>query len=141
MVIHLMEVKQAVWVKTWMIDSIVMRFISFILHFFSYLSSQELQEYVYDKSISLFFSLVNVSLFWIYLIVNKSDVASTLKSFHQFVLPQFNQVDFYQQNIIHQTSCVATLQQNAVVERKHQHLLNEHLDFNLTCLCIFGDIT
>jgi transposase InsO family protein len=38
---------------------------------------------------------------------------------------EFQMKDYFSdQEIIHQLSCVETPQQNAIVERKHQHLLN-----------------
>ena len=38
----------------------------------------------------------------------------------KFLLKDF----FSSKDIIHQTSCVYTPQQNGIVERKHQHILN-----------------
>ena len=77
---------------------------------------------------------------WVYLMKNKSEVHTHLKRFlvlienlYGFKLkrirtdngPEFLLRDFYAQNgILHQTSCVETPQQNARVERKHQHILN-----------------
>nr|GMD50423.1 Retrovirus-related Pol polyprotein from transposon TNT 1-94 [Ipomoea batatas] len=71
---------------------------------------------------------------------NKSETRQFIKCFHAHVLTQFgiliktfrsdngaefNMNDFFSENgIIHQRSCVNTPQQNAVVERKHQHILN-----------------
>lgn len=38
---------------------------------------------------------------------------------------EFNIVDFYaEKRILHQKTCVETPQQNAIAERKHQHILN-----------------
>ena len=71
---------------------------------------------------------------------SKAETQSHLKSFVAFVERQFDtkvkmirsdngskfsMKQFYNESgIIHQTSCVETPQQNAIVERKHQHLLN-----------------
>lgn len=39
--------------------------------------------------------------------------------------PEFTMAKYYlDKEIIHQTSCVSTPQQNGVAERKHRHLLN-----------------
>ncbi|CAJ2666297.1 unnamed protein product [Trifolium pratense] len=76
---------------------------------------------------------------WIYLMKVKSEASTHIKSFYAMVKTQFNcnikcirtdneteflLKDFYNENeIIHQCSCVATPQQNDIVERKHQHIL------------------
>ena len=77
---------------------------------------------------------------WVYLMKAKSDVKHLLISFYNMVYTQFNTgikvirsdnafefslLDFYSAHgIVHQKSCAYTPQQNSVVERKHQHLLN-----------------
>ncbi|GKD74326.1 cysteine-rich receptor-like protein kinase 8 [Tanacetum coccineum] len=79
---------------------------------------------------------------WTYLLVQKSDSFSFLKSFISFVSNQFNKtvktvrsdnaLEFVkgpchlflaEQGIVHQTSCADRPQQNARVERKHRHIL------------------
>lgn len=75
---------------------------------------------------------------WIYMMRNKSDVGSIFPTFLKHVKTQYgfdvktvrsdNAPAFPQlikdHGIIHQFSCAYTPQQNLVVERKHQHLLN-----------------
>ena len=77
---------------------------------------------------------------WIYLLKHKSETQIFLPQFATMVNTQFNSKiktirsdngtefylkDFFHSNgILHQLSCVDTPQQNAVVERKHQHILN-----------------
>jgi len=77
---------------------------------------------------------------WIFLLKTKSKVQGCIKSFITLVETQFsttvkcirfdqghefNLHKFYSlKGIEHQISCVETSQQNGVVERKHQHILN-----------------
>ncbi|XP_019171426.1 PREDICTED: uncharacterized protein LOC109166981 [Ipomoea nil] len=77
---------------------------------------------------------------WLHLMKMKSEAKELIKQFHSFVFTQFgalinvlrsdNDLEFDMKEffgdkgIIHQTSCVNTPQQNAVVEQKHQHILN-----------------
>ena len=77
---------------------------------------------------------------WLYLLPTKADTKRNIESFANLVETQFNckikilrsdnggqfhMKDFFHtKGIIHQTSCVETPQQNGIVERKHQHLLN-----------------
>lgn len=77
---------------------------------------------------------------WIYTLKYKSDVGITLQGFCKMIENQFeskikiirshnggefNMKDFYlEKRIVHKKSCVETPQQNSVVERKHQHILN-----------------
>lgn len=77
---------------------------------------------------------------WVYLMKTKSKVQPLLKQFFALVEtqfqtvikmiridngPEFNMADFYaSKGIIHQCSCVESPQQNGVVERKHQHILD-----------------
>uniref|UniRef100_A0A2N9I881 Integrase catalytic domain-containing protein n=1 Tax=Fagus sylvatica TaxID=28930 RepID=A0A2N9I881_FAGSY len=77
---------------------------------------------------------------WIYLMKLKSEARSLLQSFITMIKTQFNcqikivrsdngqefqmPIFFSSKGITHQHSCVETPQQNSVVERKHQHILN-----------------
>lgn len=78
---------------------------------------------------------------WIYLLPDKQQVPTSLKNFIAMVERQFGQqvkiirsdngteftclgVFFRGYGIIHEISCVGTLQQNGRIERKHRHILN-----------------
>jgi len=77
---------------------------------------------------------------WLYLLSTKADTKHNIESFANLVENQFNyrikilrsdnggefhmKEFFHTKGIIHQTTCVETPQQNGLVERKHQHLLN-----------------
>ena len=87
-----------------------------------------------------FLTIVNdcTRLTWVYLMKSKSDTRSILQSFYTMIKTQFNKIikifrtnnglefqmtEFFKTyGIIHQHNCVATPQQNSVVERKHQHI-------------------
>ena len=78
---------------------------------------------------------------WLYLMSQKSEAPTHLKNFLAMAARQFEthvrvvrsdkgseflclSEFFKQQGIVHETSCVGTLQQNGRVERKHRHILN-----------------
>ncbi|RVW99848.1 Retrovirus-related Pol polyprotein from transposon RE1 [Vitis vinifera] len=77
---------------------------------------------------------------WIFLLKQKSDVGTIIPKFFNMVVTQFNAkikvfrsdnapelafTDFFNdRGVLHQFSCVERPQQNSIVERKHQHLLN-----------------
>lgn len=77
---------------------------------------------------------------WAITMKNKTEVADIIPNFCAMVKtqfgrsvkvirsdnePEFNLLSFYTKNgILHQKSCVETPQQNGLVERKHQHILN-----------------
>ena len=77
---------------------------------------------------------------WVYLLKHKSQTQSILEQFCTMIETQFLKKvktirtdngtkfimsDFFvKKGILHQLSCVETSQQNVIVERKHQHILN-----------------
>ncbi|KAG6676363.1 hypothetical protein I3842_15G147500 [Carya illinoinensis] len=77
---------------------------------------------------------------WIYLLQTKSEARTSLQNFIALAATQFesqiktirsdngaefHMPSFYQsKGILHQRTCIATPQQNALAERKHQHILN-----------------
>jgi len=95
---------------------------------------------------------------WVYLMKSKSETRPILQSFYLMIKNQFiksikvfrtdnglefQMVDFFRLNgIIHQNSCVATPQQNSIMERKHQYILCVaralKLQFN-TLIAYWGD--
>lgn len=96
---------------------------------------------------------------WVYLLKHKSDTYFLLSEFATMVHTQFvskiktirtdNGTEvylifffFHSNGILHQLSCVYTPQQNAIVERKYQHILNviKALKFQSKVpLCFWGD--
>jgi len=77
---------------------------------------------------------------WVIMLRNKFEVRSHIINFTHYVETQFHKkikfihtdngaefnmhVFFVSKGITHQTTCIETPQQNGIVERKHQHLLN-----------------
>ncbi|OMO54213.1 Integrase, catalytic core [Corchorus capsularis] len=77
---------------------------------------------------------------WVFLMKHKSEARCLMQNFIAYVATQFNTTVkcvrsdngqefnvpefFNSKGIIHQTTCVKTPQQNSVVKRKHQHILN-----------------
>jgi len=77
---------------------------------------------------------------WTFLLHAKSEVIQKIVSFIAYIEnhfhttakiirmdngPEFSMKDFFSsKGIIHQTTCIETPEQNNIVERKHQHLLN-----------------
>lgn len=77
---------------------------------------------------------------WVFLLRHKSDVQTAIPKFFNMIETQFHSKSkvfrsenardlvftnfFNDKGVLHQYSCVDTPQQNSIVERKHQHLLN-----------------
>ena len=79
---------------------------------------------------------------WLYLLKTKDEVSKVIQDFHKLVKTQFGkeiktirsnngteylnqrvQKNFRENDIIHETTCVGTPQQNGIAERKNRHLL------------------
>jgi len=71
---------------------------------------------------------------WVFLMVSKAETHSNITNFIAEIENQFstsvktirtdNEVEFLMSQYFYQTTCIETPQQNGIVERKHQHLLN-----------------
>jgi len=77
---------------------------------------------------------------WVFMLKQKSDVKLVIPQFFKLIetqhgkrikqmrsdnAPEFKFTDFFKEKgVLHQFSCVNCPQQNSVVERKHQHILN-----------------
>lgn len=65
-----------------------------------------------------------------------------LKFFRSNNAPELLFTDFFKtKGVVHQFLCVGRLEENSIVECKHQHILNvaRALYFSLGCLSIFGE--
>jgi len=95
---------------------------------------------------------------WVILLHNKSEVRQHIINFIVFIQNHFKtniktihtdngvefamSISYTSKGIIHKKSCVETPQQNGIVERKHQHILNvtRALLFKQIFLLFFGNL-
>ena len=76
--------------------------------------------FIYSNT-NLMLHLLSLNFFYII----STQFQCNIKCFRSDNAPELTFTDFFnKKGVLHQYSCVATPQQNFVVERKHQHLLN-----------------